>query len=158
MKIDLKKYDPPGMETDKEQAFFVIGMICCFFYTVLGYLNAYGDEYRDLFYHRGTMEKILRPECTIAPFVEILGNRLMVYLILAVCMLGTVASRYAYYRQGSQSIYLMRRLPDGGLLFRTCWVRPLMRVGMCLLAALVSLAVFYGIYVFVTPAVCLPWN
>ena len=158
MKIDWKKFDPPGMDTDKEQAFFWVGMTGCFFYTVLGYLNAYGDAYRDLFIHRGVLEKVLRPERTIDPFGEILGDRLMVYLILAACMLVTVAIRYAYYGQGSKSIYLMRRLPDGGLLYRTCWVRPLARMGLALLAALVSLAVFYGIYVFVTPAVCLPWN
>lgn len=158
MKIDWTKYDPPGMDTSKEQAFFVCGLICCFFYTVLGYLNAYGDEYRDLFIHMGVQKKILRPERTIAPFGEILGNRLMVYVILAVCMFVAVAIRYAYYRQGSRSEYLMRRLPDGGLFYRTCWVRPLLRMGLSLLAALVSLAVFYGIYVLVTPAVCLPWN
>ena len=158
MKIDLKKYDPPGMETDKEQAFFWVGMTVCFFYTVLGYLNAYGDAYRDLFIHRGVMEKILRPERTIDSFGEILGNRLMVYIILAACMFVAVAVRYAYYRQGGKSIYLMRRLPDPGVLRRSCWLQPMARAGLALLTALVSLAVFYGIYVFVTPAVCLPWN
>lgn len=156
MKIDWRKYDPPGMDTNKEQSFFITGIMCSLGYSIT-FFDAYNDEYRRLF-HRGGTENILRPERTIAPFMEILDKRLMGYLILAACMFVTVAIRYAYYRQESKSIYLMRRLPDGGLLHRTCWVRPMVRMGLSLLAALVSLAVFYGIYVFVTPAVCLPWN
>ena len=152
MKIDLKKFDPPGMETDKEQGFFITGMVCSLLYSIT-YFDAYWDEYRRLF-----QRDVLRSERTIAPFLEILDKRLMGYVILAACMFVAVAIRYAYYRQGSRSIYLMRRLPDKGLLHRTCWVRPLVRMGLSLLAALVSLAVFFGIYVFVTPAVCLPWN
>ena len=155
MKIDWKKFDPPGMDTGKEQGFFITGMVCSLLYSI-SFFDAYWDEYRRL-YTTGA-EKILRPERTISPFLEILGNRLMGYFILAACMFVAVAIRYAYYRQGSQSIYLMRRLPDSGLLHRTCWVRPLARMALAMLAALVSLAVFYGIYVFVTPAVCLPWN
>ena len=156
MKIDFKKLNPPGMDTSKEQGFFITGMVLSLLYSIT-YLDAYWDEYRLLFQRVGT-EKILRPERTIAPFFEILDKRLMGYLILVTCMFVAVGIRYAYYRQGSQSIYLMRRLPDQGLLHRTCWVQPLVRMGLSLLAMLVSMAVFFGIYVFVTPAVCLPWN
>ena len=155
MKFDWSKMNPPGMDTSKEQGLFITGMVCSLLYSV-SFFDAYWDEYRRLY--TSGREKILRPERTIAPFLEILDKRLMGYVILAACMFVAVAIRYAYYRQGSRSIYLMRRLPDGGLLHSTCWVQPLVRVGLSLLAALVSLAVFYGIYVFVTPAVCLPWN
>ena len=156
MKINWTKFDPPGMDTSKEQGFFITGMVLSLLYSIT-YLDAYWDEYRGLFQRSGA-EKILRPERTIIPFLEIVDKSLLGYLIVAACMLVPVAVRYAYYRQGSQSIYLMRRLPDSGLLHRTCWVRPLVRMGLSLLAMLVSLAVFFGIYVFVTPAVCLPWN
>ena len=156
MKTDLKKYDPPGMDTGKEQGVFITGMSMSLFYSIT-YLDAYWDEYRGLFVRSGGV-KILRPERTIAPFFEILGNRLMGYIILAACMFVAVAIRYTYYRQGSKSIYLMRRLPDPAVLHRSCWLQPMVRSGLALLAALVSLAAFYVIYVFVTPAVCLPWN
>lgn len=156
MKINWTKFDPPGMDTSKEQGFFITGMVLSLFYSIT-FLDTYWDEYCSCFDRVGE-KRVVDPRIKIDPFLEILDKRLVGYLIVAACMLVPVAIRYAYYRQGSQSIYLMRRLPDSGLLHRTCWVRPLVRMGLSLLAMLVSLAVFFGIYVFVTPAVCLPWN
>ena len=156
MKIDLTKYDPPGMDTGKEQGFFITGMVLSLFYSI-PYLDAYWDEYQSCFDRVGDT-RVVDPRITIEPFFEILDKYLMGYFILAACMFVAVAIRYAYYRQGSKSIYLMRRLPDERFLHYTCWLQPMVRAGLSLLAALVSLAVFYGIYVFVTPAACLPWN
>ena len=157
MKIDLKKYDPPGMETDKEQGILVGGTALTLIISLVYFWDRYASAYRRLWDYYNGNTKILGND-PMEPFFELFGRSLGGYLIVILCMLAGVAVRYAYYWQGSKSIYLMRRLPDGGLLHRTCWVRPMVRMGLSLLAALVSLAVFYGIYVFVTPAVCLPWN
>ena len=156
MKIDWKKYDPPGMDTGKEQALYIAGIIASLTYS-LGYFGLYWDAYRRLFQKVGDT-RVLRPERPMEPFGELVGSHLMGYLIVGICLFGTVWMRYSYYRQGSRSDYLMRRLPDGGLYHRTCWVRPVVRMGLCALAALVTLLVYVLVYVGMTPAACLPWN
>ena len=61
----------------------------------------------------------------------------------------------AYHRQGSMSIYLMRRLPDPREYARRCWTLPLVGVGICLVLTAVTTAVCYLIYMKCTPASCL---
>ena len=155
-KIDWKKFDPPGMDGSKEQGFYMIGVIASLVYS-LGYFGLYWDAYRRLFQKEGDT-KVIRPERAMEPFWALVDKHLMGYLIVGLCLFVTVWMRYSYYRQGSRSDYLMRRLPDAQLYHRTCWVRPLVRMGLCALAALVTLLVYFLVYVVMTPDVCLPWN
>lgn len=157
MKIDLKKYDPPGMETDKEQGILVGGTALTLIFSLIYFGDAFSRAYRRLWEHYSGSTKVLR-DWPMEPFFELFGRSLGGYLIVILCMFAGVAMRYAYYRQGSKSIYLMRRLPDGKYLHRTCWVVPLIRIGMCVLVAVVSVLLCFVIYVTVTPAECLPWN
>ena len=156
MKIDWKKFDPPGMDGTKEQGFYMLGIIASLTYS-LGYFGLYWDAYRRLFQKVGNV-KVIRPERAMEPFWDLVGKHLIGYLIVALCLFVAVWMRYAYYRQGSRSDYLMRRLPDAQMYHRTCWVRPLVRMGLCGLAALVTLLVYFLVYVGMTPDVCLPWN
>ena len=75
-------------------------------------------------------------------------------------LLLTLASTvllYSSYYQGSRSIYLMRRLPDGrSLLRRQVWSVPLRVMGLLLLLGMVLLALSWLVWRFVTPAQCLP--
>lgn len=156
MKIDWKKFDPPGMDGTKEQGFYMLGIIASLTYS-LGYFGLYWDAYRRLFQKVGNV-KVIRPERAMEPFWDLVGKHLIGYLIVALCLFVAVWMRYAYYRQGSRSDYLMRRLPDAQMYHRTCWVRPLVRMGLCGLVALVTLLVYFLVYVGMTPDVCLPWN
>lgn len=153
MKIDWTKYTPPGMDLSQEKGFFITGMFCSALYSLF-FLNRYWDA-NEALWKRGE-PKELWPGAQIEPFFELLDKYLIGYLILAVCMLGLVALHYAYYRQGSKSIYLMRRLPDRKLLHRTCWTLPMLGAALCLAAAAVTLLLFYAVYINCTPQECLP--
>lgn len=74
------------------------------------------------------------------------------FLITALCLLLLIPWHYAYHRRGSQSIYLMRRLPDRWELARRCAAFPLAGVGVCALCAALLWLIYAAIYVFATPA------
>ncbi len=154
MKIDLKKYTPPGMDLSQEKGLFIAGMCGSTVYSLF-FFGRYWDAYEALWKWQEE-PKVLWPGAEMEPFLELLDKSLVGYLILAICMFGMVAAHYGYYRQGSKSIYLMRRLPDGKLLRRTCWTLPMVGVALCLAAAAVSLLLFYTVYITCTPPECLP--
>ena len=76
------------------------------------------------------------------------------YMLLGMTMLWCVSNvvfRYLYYYQGSKSIYLMRRLPDRGELYRSCLARPIQRMVLCLVICLAILLISYAYYMKETP-------
>ncbi len=152
-KIDLAKYAPPGMDISQETGFFITGLMCAALYSML-FLDRYWDAYEDLWV--GYKHEELFPGIQIEPFVEILEGSLNGYFLLAGCMLVIAANHYAYFRRGSKSIYLARRLPDRGYLRRVCWTLPLWGIGISLAAALISLGAYYALYINMTPWECLP--
>ena len=152
-KIDWSKYLPPGLDYEREKLFLLIGMGLSLFYSMF-YFDIYWDSYQSLFEFR---ENKIRPGAKIDPFWELVDRYPTGYLIVAVSMLALVAAHYAHYRQGSKSIYLVRRLPDRGFLHRTCWTIPLLWMGICLLAMAVTVLVYFAVYVGFTPRACLPW-
>ena len=154
-KIDWKKFDPPGMDTAKEEGLFAVGTFCSFLWSTLYFSNEFSDAYRHLW--RGKTGKVLGGEA-MEPFFELFGRSLSGYPMIMLCMFVTVWMRYSYYQQGSKSIYLMRRLPDSNLFHRTCWVIPMSRVGICALVCGLQLLLSFIAYVVITPDVCLPWN
>ena len=79
------------------------------------------------------------------------------YPVLAVVALATAAVLYSSYYQGSRSIYLMRRLPDGrSLLRRQVWTAPVCWALTILLSGAVLLGLCWLLWRFKTPAECLP--
>ena len=71
--------------------------------------------------------------------------------------LASTALLYSSYYQGSRSIYLMRRLPDGRrILRRQIWSVPLRVMVLLLLLGVVMLAASWLVWRFVTPEQCLP--
>ncbi|MDD7290061.1 MAG: hypothetical protein PUH00_10130 [Clostridiales bacterium] len=63
---------------------------------------------------------------------------------------------YRRFRQGSQTIYLMRRLPDKWELPRRCLAFPLLTIWVYLLAIPLLTLIFYLMYRFTIPAANLP--
>ena len=153
LKANWETYIPPGLDYEREKLFLLAGMGLSLFYSVF-FFDGYWDSYQRLFDFR---EDTPRPGAKIAPFWELVDRYPAGYLIVAVSMLALVAAHYAHYRQGSKSIYLVRRLPDRGYLHRTCWTIPLVWMGVCLLAMAVTVLVYFAVYVGFTPQACLPW-
>ena len=120
-------------------------------------LCSYPEDYRELFLRWGTEYQTLRPGAIIPEFdryairtVYVIGGALLLTL-------ASTALLYSSYYQGSRSIYLMRRLPDGRrILRRQIWSVPLRVMVLLLLLGVVMLAASWLVWRFVTPEQCLP--
>lgn len=153
MKLDLTRYAPPGIYLRQETRLYATGMVCAALYS-LGFLLRYGNAYEQLYSTRAGV-RMLIPGRVMEDFVVLLGRGLAGFLVLGLGMMALIGYHYAYYRQGSKSIYLMRRLPDGGLLHRQCLTLPLAGIALCLISALLLLIFYYFLYITVTPEACL---
>ena len=117
---------PPNMETDRVQGWILWSLTVPAFVCAILFLVRYYQAYDQLWWSAYTpWPGELR--ALMAPFAQCAVWTLLVYPVLAVVALATAAVLYSSYYQGSRSIYLMRRLPDGrSLLRRQVWTVPLL--------------------------------
>ncbi|MEA5012086.1 MAG: hypothetical protein VB100_10255 [Angelakisella sp.] len=153
MKLDLSRYAPPGINLRQEKSFFYTGIICAAIYS-LGFIFRYSNARSNL-YEWQAGKRVLISNAKIEDFTVLLDKALFGFLVLSMCMLALIAYHYAYYRQGSKSIYLMRRLPDGKLLHRQCISLPFAAVCICLISMALLFLVYFVIYMVFTPQACL---
>ncbi len=156
MKLDLSRHAPPGINLGSEKTAFFWGLglsTCWSFSFLVSFSNAYSNLFEPKSF--GSSETVLRDGAIMENFRKLLGSSLLGFAILAVVMLALVIYHYAYHRQGSKSIYLMRRLPKRFELHRRCWTLPIVSVLICAAAAFILLCIYYWIYMAITPDVCL---
>ena len=87
------------------------------------------------------------------PFWQTMEPALMLMALFALGTLLSATVLYASYYQGGRSIYLMRRLPDGGrTLRRQVWTVPLRWMVACIAAAAVLSVLCWAAWSLITPA------
>lgn len=115
----------------------------------------YGAAYRALFYRLGG-QLLPVPGARIAPFLPMTGPTAAAFAALTALCLLLAAVHEASYRRGSRSVYLLRRLPDGGATARRfTWALPLRLAALSLLTWAALLGCWYLVWRFVTPPACL---
>ena len=67
-----------------------------------------------------------------------------------------IGLHYRYYRKDSKSVYVMKRLKDPAILWKTYVGTPIIYGLIFLGTGLCLLGLYYGIYRWMTPDVCLP--
>lgn len=144
---------PPGMNMEGELIFFLISMLAALTYS-LGFLIRLFGQIELLYTHTESVRELI-PGAVMAPFYEVFDRAWMGYFIVLLCMLGWGIYHAAYYRQGANSIYLMRRLPDHISYCRYTWTSTVCAAVLCLIFAAICLLLSYGIYHWTTPAQCL---
>ena len=144
---------PPGMNMEGELIFFLISMLAALTYSLGFLIRLFGQI--ELLYTRTDDVRTLIPGAVMAPFYEVFDRAWMGYFIVLLCMLGWGIYHAAYYRQGANSIYLMRRLPDHISYCRYTWTSTVCAVVLCLIFAAICLLLSYGIYHWTTPVECL---
>ena len=153
---DVSVLFPPGYEWKGECIRLAVLYGLAVFYSLF-YFGALQDAYESLFYYNGrSLQKELRVGAKMVPYDQVLGNYLIGLVLLAVFVLTIVVVHYLYYYQGSKSILLVRRLPDRIFLWKTCWAGPAFAMGGLILTYGYLYLLYYGIYIWVTPAACLP--
>ena len=157
MRSNLVKYAPPGYDYSIDKKFYFIGLSIATMYS-FSYSIRFTNEKNDLYRYYNFNIKELIPGAVMPDFVDILGNALWGYFILAACLLTLIALRYASYYQHSKSIYLMKRLPNKLDIHRRCLVVPILAAVSCFAIAFLVLLLYFGHYMIFTPNECLTPN
>lgn len=152
-KINLARWAPVGLNLKQELQFFGAGMVFATLYS-LQFFQRYGSERSNL-YANAFGRRVLLPDAVMPDFHLLLRDYWAGFAILALCMLALSAYHYLYHRQGSKSIYLMRRLPSRFELPRRCLALPLLAIFLCVVAVCLLLVLFYWTYRIFTPEGCL---
>ena len=107
----LKRNAPPGIDLKQEWRVFLIGNIASVIVSFFAFLDKYFDARNQLFTYE-IDKRILIEGATIAPFSSLFSVYFSGFFYVTCFMLGYIIYHYLYYRQGSMSIYLMKRLPN----------------------------------------------
>lgn len=152
----LQKHLPPNIDAEGAQSRIWGTLIAFVFLGFVDFLRQYGGYYGSLFYYREG-RKLLQEGAMMENFPQLI--RLMCIFNAWNLFFSLIypIQLYTSFFGKSQSIYLMRRLPDNRRTLRHMIVDVPLRWALCALAlSLVSLGIAYLIWRFCTPAVCLP--
>lgn len=150
---------PPGISTASEKKLYFIALGICSLLSIALFALRYFPAREALFvnnYASGKAVSVLIPGAVIEDFPALLHRVFDPLFLLMALTPFVVLLHYLHYRRGSMSIYLMRRLPDRKLLHQQCWTLPLIALGLTALTTLLLLFFYFLIYLFATPAQCLP--
>lgn len=156
--LRLQRLLPPNVDSARVRLLVLysaaLGLAVC----LLDFAIRYSTAYRQLFYRPGPgPETELCPGALMLPFSAFAVTPLLVWGALAALALCSSALLYSSFYQGARSMYLMRRLPDGGrTLRRWIWAVPLRSAAQSLVTGATVLAVLFLLWRFITPEVCLP--
>lgn len=148
----LPGYDPEGKEKSNILWFLWFSALTGLFSFVVRYQDA-----RDRLFYTDyeTGKRFIWDGAVMTDFDEILSWSLAGFLLTAVICLVYIAVRYNYLNKESKSIYLIRRLPQRGELWRRCAVIPIARAVFCIVCAFALLLLCFIIYIGATPDQCL---
>lgn len=152
----LQKHLPPNIDAENAHTLIHGMLIACAALGFIIFLCKYGNYYNDLFYYRDG-RKLLKSGMMMVAFPQLMKGICFVSAWEIWMVLGYSVKLYASFFGKSQSIYLMRRLPDNRKTLRRMIIDvPLAWALSVLVWTLVSVGVAYLIWRFYTPAVCLP--
>ncbi len=154
MKKWVKNLLPIVFDWRKECWFFglcnLIGIVGSFGW-VIRYVNALQRVHK---YNYATGEYYF--DGSIPYFHELTSGMFYGFFAVAAVLLLRLLLHYTYHYQGSKSIYLMRRLPDKGLMHRKAITLPIAEAVLTLLIALLIFTIYVLIYRYATPSEALP--
>ena len=154
-KETLQSLCPPGYELTKEYRIFWCWLTIGILYSMQFFVN-YVNAYENLFYYSGkTKARMLKLDMRMPGFLTLLDESFNLLFLGSLFLVFVFWMHYDYYRRESKSVYLMKRLDNGRLLRKTYFGTPSIYGLIFLGAGLVLLVVYYLIYRFVTPQMCL---
>ena len=152
-KPDLSRYAPLWINVRSEWQGYVAGLAVAVVYSMiylLRYFNARENLYEWTLKGRELIEGAVMPD-----FAELMDGTLLVFLAIALTMMGLVIYHYIYHRLDTKSYYVMRRLPSRWELHRRCLTLPMIGLLICGAAVLIMTLIYYWIYMGCTPEECL---
>lgn len=143
---------PPGASGRVIPRFLIFGHLCSLFYSFT-FWHKYFDKYWELFTLNGETWSLSGEMMT--SFGRLHSGTMTAFKFFAVLCTVFIIYYYSYYRQGSKSIYLMRRLPNRFELFKRTITMPLIMCLSFIAASALTTAIYYLLYVLITPDDCL---
>ncbi len=137
----LSSLVPPGTDVTVELRAYCITLGACLLLS-LQTLGSIFDTAREMQRYSTSDPALPVPTDVMPPFSAFCGMLpFILFVMTALCVIGMAAHRLALTRE-SNALYLMRRLPTRGELFRRVYLLPLWGIGM----AVAVFGVFYCIY------------
>lgn len=149
-----EKLFPPGYEYEWERN----SVVLLFGIGVGLSLQFFGRLYQaaEVLYEYTDRRRVLREDAIAASFGHLVTGHWGLYVPLVLFLTAMMIYHYSYYYRVTRSIYLMRRLPRRGVVFKSCVMGPLTGLGMAAVVLALLYLLYYGIYVLVIPGECLP--
>ena len=149
----LQSYCPPGYDLTGEYRVFWIWLVFGVIYSMQFLIN-YMNAYDNLFYH-SAQGRVLNMDMRMPAFRLLLEESFNGLLLGIICLAYAFTRHFNYYRKGSKSIYLMMRLKDRNILWKTYLGTPCIYGIIFAATGVILLVIYYMIYRFVTPQMCL---
>ena len=154
MREFIDRNTPPGMNLHQEFLLFLLGNISAFLVSVVGFLKQYTAARERLFMYVNEQRVLIRG-AEMVPFRALIDTYFLGFALVALLHLGFVFYHYAYFRQGSMSIYLVRRLPQKCEYRRLLSAVPSLAALATAIIAFATILLCYVIYLLATPAASL---
>lgn len=136
------KIVPPGINPQNQLFFFMFGNIVSLVISLLFFVRYY-NEYIKQFN--------ASQEYTMPDFYLILDGTVIGFVFVAIFMMFYVIYYYSYYKNGSMSIYMMKRLPNRFEIHKTAWTLPLLTAFLTLIIGFLISVFYLGFYLIITP-------
>ena len=150
----LEKYAPLGIGVGSQVAWYIVGAVAATLHSMwflVEYLQARNELYV------GTASGLQLIEgAVIKDFVSLAQPVFLSFYIVAIVTFLTAIFFYFYHYDGSNMMYLMKRLPDKRELYRRVLTLPIAGVVVLMLWMIILKALYYAIYIMCTPIQCLP--
>ncbi|MBQ9112175.1 MAG: hypothetical protein IJY08_01180 [Clostridia bacterium] len=147
----LEALTPPGISPRRLLGMLAAGAALSVVRSFEFLIKLY-DALRTVFdYHPQTGEPIIIEGRRMPMFWALAEQSFIGFAIAAAVALAFIGYYYASYRMGSRSIYLMRRLPHPWEMHKRALTLPVMGALAMLLLGALTVLVYLGIYMLVTP-------
>lgn len=147
--LNLGRWYPMGYEYEKELG-LAAGLAGIGFCGSLHFFEALYREMQRLYYYVDG-ERFLQEGAMAASFTGMTDWYWPFWIPALVFLSVMPLYHYYYYRKDTKSIYVMRRLPHRGVLFKSCVQGPLWSAGAVLGAAALLYLFYFGIYLLNMP-------
>ena len=125
--------------------------------TAMGlFLSRFSPALDDLYQRAYDQEPVLIPGRLVPPYPQVLGNALLGFGLVALCLILLPIGHFLWHRWGARSDYLMRRLPRRQELAKRCVTGSALLLVITALAGMVMFGLLFLWYQAATPAGHLP--
>ena len=125
--------------------------------TAMGlFMSRFTPALDDLYQRAYGQEPVLIPGKLVPPYPQVLGNALLGFGLVALCLILLPIGHFLWHRWGSRSDYLMRRLPRRQELAKRCVTGSALLLVITALTGLVMFGLLFLWYQAATPAGHLP--